>query len=137
MGNGCVDGRGPCAGTGWGVCDTTAVGNHKCMGSMKTPGTEVCNGKDEDCDGKVDELDKVSDDNDKTVSFTVTGTANVVTMFVYEATRYDATGTDHGFDSTRRPCSLAGKQPWTNVTKEEAEAACEKTGTGWRLCTSS
>ena len=56
-------------------------------------------------------------------------------MFVYEASRYDATGTNYGFDSTRRPCSVAGKLPWSNVTKEEAEAACEKIGTGWRLCT--
>jgi formylglycine-generating enzyme required for sulfatase activity len=56
-------------------------------------------------------------------------------MFVYEASRYDASGTDHGFDSTRRPCSLKTKQPWTNVTKEEAQAACAKIGTGWRLCT--
>jgi hypothetical protein len=29
-----------------------------------------------------------------------------------------------------------GRLPWSNVTKEEAEAACEKVGTGWRLCTS-
>jgi formylglycine-generating enzyme required for sulfatase activity len=103
------------------------------MGSMKTPGTEVCNGKDDDCDGKVDELDKVSDrtTDDKLVYLA----AKDVTIFVHEATRYDATGLDHGFDSTRRPCSVPNKQPWTNVTKEEAEAACEKIGTGWRLCT--
>jgi hypothetical protein len=135
IGKACVVGTGPCAGTGVWKCGASATDKPVCNGSMKTPGVEVCNGKDDDCDGKVDELDKVSDDNDKTVSFTVAGTTNVVTMFAFEATRYDATGTDHGFDSTRRPCSLAGKQPWTNVTKEEAEAACEKTGAGWRLCT--
>ena len=56
-------------------------------------------------------------------------------MFAYEATRYDANGTNYGFDSTRRPCSVAGRQPWSNVTKEEAQAACGKIGTGWRLCT--
>src|SRR5262249_29254107 len=39
-----------------------------------------------------------------------------------------------GFDSTRRPCAVPGKQPWTNVTKEEAVAACALIGTGWRLC---
>jgi hypothetical protein len=133
IGKACVVGTGPCAGTGVWACDNTATNKHKCVGSMKTPGVEVCNGKDDDCDGKVDELEKVSDrtTDDKLVYFT----AKDVTMFVFEATRYDATGTDHGFDSTRRPCSVAGKQPWTNVTKEEAEAACEKTGTGWRLCT--
>jgi formylglycine-generating enzyme required for sulfatase activity len=30
---------------------------------------------------------------------------------------------------------VGNRQPWSNVTKEEAEAACEKIGTGWRLCT--
>ena len=35
------------------------------------------------------------------------------------------------------PPPLLGPRPlpWSNVTKEEAEAACEKIGTGWRLCT--
>jgi hypothetical protein len=133
IGKACVVGMGPCAGTGVWACDNTAVGNHKCVGSMKTPGVEVCNGKDDDCDGKVDELDKASDrtTDDKIVYVA----AQNVTMFVYEATRYDAAATDHGFDSTRRPCSVPGKQPWTNVTKEESEAACEKIGAGWRLCT--
>jgi hypothetical protein len=133
IGKACIVGSGPCAGTGTWVCDNAAVGNHRCMGSMKTPGTEVCNGKDDDCDGKVDELDRASDrTTDDLLAYFA---AQNVTIFVHEATRYDATATDHGFDSTRRPCSLAGKQPWTNVTKEEAETACERIGTGWRLCT--
>jgi hypothetical protein len=131
IGKACVVGSGPCAGTGVWACDNTATGNHKCVGSMKTPGTEICNGKDDDCDGKVDEFDKLSDSDDKVVYFA----GKDVTMFVYEATRYDATLTDHGFDSTRRPCSLKDRQPWTNVTKEEAQAACAKIGTSWRLCT--
>jgi hypothetical protein len=133
IGKACTVGTGPCAGTGVWACDTTQTSGRKCVGSMKTPGVETCNGKDDDCDGKVDELNSMSDrtSDDKIVYVA----AQNVTMFVYEATRYDATGTDHGFDSTRRPCSVSGKQPWTNVTKEEAEAACEKTGTGWRLCT--
>jgi hypothetical protein len=133
IGKACVVGSGPCAGTGVWACDNTMAGKHTCVGSMKTPGVETCNGKDDDCDGKVDELDKVSDrtTDDKIVYVA----AQNVTMFVYEATRYDAAPADHGFDSTRRPCSVPGKQPWTNVTKEEAEAACEKIGAGWRLCT--
>jgi len=57
-------------------------------------------------------------------------------MFAYEASRYDATAANFGFDSTRRPCAVAGRLPWSNITKDEAEAACEKVGTGWRLCTS-
>ena len=103
------------------------------MGSTKTPGTEVCNGLDDDCDGKVDELDSMANktSDDKLVYFA----GKNVTMFAHEASRYDASGTDHGFDSTRRPCSVAGRQPWSNITKEEAQAACVKIGTGWRLCT--
>jgi hypothetical protein len=131
IGKACVVGSGPCAGTGVWVCDNAATGKHKCMGSMKTPDPEVCDGKDNDCDGKVDEFDKLSDSNDKVVYFS----KRDVTMFVYEATRYDATATDHGFDSTRRPCSRPSKQPWTNVTKEEAQTACAQIGAGWRLCT--
>jgi hypothetical protein len=134
VGKACVVGSGACAGTGTWQCTTT--GDRQCLGSMKTPGVETCNGKDDNCNGEVDELDSLSDrtTDDKIVYFP----AQNVTMFVYEATRYDATATDHGFDSTKRPCSVPGKQPWTNVTKEEAEAACEKTGkagSGWRLCT--
>ena len=137
IGKACTVGSGACAGTGVWVCDSTQPGSHRCMGSMKTPGIEVCNGKDDDCDGEVDELDSQANRtaDDKIVYFP----AQNVTMFAYEATRYDATATDHGFDSTRRPCSVPGKQPWSNVTKEEAEAACEKIGkqpsSGWRLCT--
>ncbi|HEX4406854.1 MAG TPA: MopE-related protein [Polyangia bacterium] len=139
IGKSCTVGSGACAGAGTWVCDTTKsppTNSHVCNGKMKTPGVEVCNGVDDDCDGEVDELDSVA--NRTTDDKIVYNAAQNVTMFAYEATRYDSTATDHGFDSTRRPCSIPGKQPWTNVTKEEAEAACEKigkTGSGWRLCT--
>jgi len=133
IGKTCTVGSGACAGTGTWVCDSTATGGRRCNGSMKPPGVEICNGQDDDCDGKIDELDSMSDRtaDDKIVYFP----GKNVTMFVYEASRYDASGTSHGFDSTRRPCAVAGRQPWSNVTKEEAEAACEKVGSGWRLCT--
>jgi formylglycine-generating enzyme required for sulfatase activity len=108
-------------------------GGHRCNGSMRPPGVEICNGQDDDCDGKIDELDSLSDktSDDKVVYFA----GKNVTMFVYEASRYDASGSSNGFDSTRRPCSVSGKQPWSSITKEEAEAACERIGSGWRLCT--
>ena len=69
------------------------------------PSEEICNGRDDDCDGKVDELDRVADRT--TDDLLVFFAGQNVTMFVHEATRYDATATDHGFDSTRRPCSVA------------------------------
>jgi len=56
-------------------------------------------------------------------------------MYAYEASRYDATATSAGFDSTRRGCTVPGKMPWTNVTMTEAEHACELLGPSWRLCT--
>ena len=56
-GNACDDGKqGVCKGTGTLVCDTAGTGltcNITNPGQM--PGTEICNGKDDDCDGLVDE----------------------------------------------------------------------------------
>ncbi|MEP6654182.1 MAG: MopE-related protein, partial [Myxococcales bacterium] len=131
IGQACAVGTGPCAGTGVWACDTT--GGKRCNGSMKAPQPEVCNGVDDDCDGKIDELTSAADKttDDKLIYFT----AKNVTMFAHEATRYDATLTNAGFDSTRRPCSVAGKLPWASITKEEAATACGLIGAGWRLCT--
>jgi hypothetical protein len=133
IGQPCTVGSGACSGTGSWVCDNSQTGNRRCMGSPRPPGTETCNGLDDDCDGKVDELDRMADrtTDDRLVYFA----AQNVTIFAHEASRYDASGTNYGFDSTRRPCSVAGKQPWSNVTKEEAQTACARIGTGWRLCT--
>ncbi len=137
IGQACTVGSGACANpNGVWVCDNSMPTNgyHRCNGSPKPPGTETCNGLDDDCDGKVDELDSAA--NRTTDDKLIYCRGPNVTMFAYEATRYDANAADYGFDSTRRPCSVPGRRPWSNVTKEEAEAACEKIGTGWRLCTS-
>jgi hypothetical protein len=132
IGKPCIYGTGPCAGTGTWVCDNTQPGDHRCMGTMKQPGVEVCNGIDDDCDGLVDELDSLSN---RTADDLLVYVPSVnVTMYGYEASRYDATATSAGFDSTRRGCTIPGKLPWANVTMSEAEAACALIGPNWRVC---
>jgi hypothetical protein len=129
IGQACPVGAGPCAGVGVWACQGAG---RVCNGQMKAPQPEICNGVDDDCDGKVDELTSLADrtTDEKLVYFA----ARNVTMFAYEASRYDATTTSAGVASGQRPCAVGGKLPWANVTKEEAVAACAKIGTGWRLC---
>jgi Sulfatase-modifying factor enzyme 1/Putative metal-binding motif len=133
IGKTCTVGSGPCAGVGSWVCDNSMPGDHRCAGTMQTPKPETCNGVDDDCDGLVDELDSAS--NRTTDDVLVYISSKNVTMYAYEASRYDATSTSAGFDSTKRGCSVYNKLPWANVTMSEAEHACELLGPNWRLCT--
>ena len=90
IGKACPVGSGACAKpNGTWVCDNTVpTGKHRCNGSPKAPGVETCNGLDDDCDGKVDELDSAS--NRTTDDKLIYLSGQNVTMFAYEATRYDA-----------------------------------------------
>lgn len=89
---------------------------------------EECNGLDDNCDGIVDNLDITKyPDTELWVN------VGAFKIFQYEATRPDATSLDAGKASASRPCSLAGRIPWSVISKEEAQTACERAGA--RLCT--
>jgi hypothetical protein len=133
VGNQCTAGTGACISTGTVACDTADRSKTICTAVLLGQAQEVCNGRDDDCDGQTDELNSASDRtaDDKLVYLE----SHDVTMFAYESSRYDASGTSPGMDSSARPCSVPGKVPWANVTKEEARDRCRQMGVLWRLCT--
>jgi len=111
-------------------CATTTNPAMTCVTSLctaKTATSETCNGLDDDCDGTVD--DNVVDEKWVTAG---SGTA-AIKVFMYEASRPDATSASGGINSAGRPCSVPSRMPWGNITKVEAQAACVKAGA--RLCT--
>ncbi|MDF1565864.1 MAG: MopE-related protein [Deltaproteobacteria bacterium] len=56
LGTGCTSGQGICAAAGVKVCDPGApAGATVCSATAGAPGTEVCNGLDDDCDGVIDD----------------------------------------------------------------------------------
>jgi Sulfatase-modifying factor enzyme 1/Putative metal-binding motif len=100
-----------------------------CVSSLcaaKASSAEKCNGLDDDCDGTVD--DAVTDE----LWTNVGSGSSAFKIFRYEASRPDATSTKTGILTTGRPCSVAGRLPWSSITKTAAQAACKKAG--GRLC---
>ncbi|MDF1563626.1 MAG: MopE-related protein [Deltaproteobacteria bacterium] len=56
LGVGCISGDGVCARPGIKICDTgSPAGPSVCSATPGAPGTEVCNGLDDDCDTSTDE----------------------------------------------------------------------------------
>jgi hypothetical protein len=129
----CSAGIGICQGTGTYVCESGVL---TCDAVENPPGTETCNGLDDDCDGDVDDF--ASD------AFGVIGAVNAggVWVFQHEASRPDAASCDPGtatYDAggnvTSVACSKAGVQPWTSVSWTVARDACRNLGGSWDLCT--
>jgi hypothetical protein len=128
----CMAGTGGCLNAGTTVCNPNDRTRTMCNAVPKAPGSETCNGIDDDCDGAVDEMASATD---RTVDDRLVFLSGPnVTMFAHEASRDDATAASFGAESNRRPCSVPGRLPWSNITKEEAAAACGRVGSGWRLC---
>jgi MYXO-CTERM domain-containing protein len=139
-----------------GACDNGAVGSCRrngifvcnaqqdgvlCNAALPPPpGTEVCNGLDDDCDGLVDDAIALADMN----AVHITSGNPDFWIFEYEASRPDAADDDQGL-SSGRACSNPDVLPWTDVTEPQAETACCALNTGgcdggageWRLCDSS
>ena len=126
VGTACNNGElGLCRRTGMYVCNAAgdaAVCNAPASGASMP---ETCNGVDDDCDGALDEASP-------TTWVPFSGSFGSRWIFAYEASRPDSTSAAQG-SMTHRACSLPSRQPWTNVTYAQAQAACATVG--GRLCT--
>ncbi|MET0390636.1 MAG: MopE-related protein, partial [Polyangiales bacterium] len=142
VGKACSKGKGACLTTGVNVCDGASF---RCNAAEPGAGSaEQCDGLDNDCDERIDEFATPTASTQIAGITTVplgAGNGNVLIM-AYEASRADATASNVG-KLGGKPCSAANKQPWSNATYGEAEAACcalNAAGTcsqdnkGWRLC---
>ena len=131
----CTVGSGACANpNGMWVCDNSMTGGHRCNGSPKTarhrglqrPRRRLRR------QGRRARLG-VEQDQRRQAGLPRRPERHDVRLRGEPATtrRRPTTASTRPAGPARSP----GRQPWSNVTKEEAEAACEKIGTGWRLCT--
>jgi hypothetical protein len=125
-------GTGACGATGRFVCSMDGRSTVCNAPPRGTPGTEVCNGLDDDCDGLIDEARSAPGTN---ASFVNTAWVNLGAnrwMMQFEASRPDASASAQGA-ATARACSRSGVIPWTNLTGPQAQAACASIGA--TLCT--
>ncbi|MCG8553760.1 MAG: proprotein convertase P-domain-containing protein [Proteobacteria bacterium] len=140
----CSNGQGVCERTGSFLCNSTQDGVVCNAAAAGTPGSEQCNGLDDDCDGQIDELDDPSTPaSDEGIGIGDVDAVDIgggVLMMSYEASRPDASASDPG-TMTALACSRGNVLPWTNVTWQQARDACcalnfggSCSQPGWRLC---
>ncbi|MBW2263467.1 MAG: SUMF1/EgtB/PvdO family nonheme iron enzyme, partial [Deltaproteobacteria bacterium] len=131
----CSEGIGACRDTGVYVCDGPGA-SLECNAVPASPGSETCNGLDDDCDGAVDDFGPTD--------YSIIGAVNVSGMWIFqhEASKPDASSCDPGTETydgggllESKACSRSGVQPWTNVSWTDARRACQNLGAGWDLCT--
>jgi hypothetical protein len=129
---------GACRDVGERVCDPGDPYTTTCDLSVlpdadpAAPSAEVCNGVDDNCDGIRDNPDPADPDRVVDDMVHITHSGLDFWIYTYEASRPDADDLDPGV-SDARACSRDGALPWTNVTWDDAEAAC--LAVGKRLCT--
>ena len=152
VGTSCSNGAGACRTTGAYRCNAMGDAVECSAPPAGAPADEACNGLDDDCDGSVDERvpddvgtpwrDGVDVNAIDTVPVDVGGGV-IVQVMAYEASRADATSGSSG-SLSEIACSRPNVRPWTNLTWDQAQAACcalNPSGTctgaggrGWRLC---
>jgi len=133
LGQACDNGAiGTCRTTGVFACPAGGTGPAVCNAPAgPAPGTETCNGLDDNCNGIVD--DGASTGNLAGQNWvTIPGSSTQIMR--YEASHPDARAGVQG-TLTTHACSRASVQPWTNITQPQAEAVCLSMGA--RLCSES
>jgi len=137
-GTACFNGDGECRRFGLFVCDPDPLDPVVCNAPPAgAPGTELCNGRDDDCDGAADDGITLANSNAVYFDPPGAGLANDFWIFRYEASRPDAVAGDAGTDDSVA-CSNPDVLPWANVTWIEADAACDALNTDgvtrWQVC---
>ncbi|MBI5502632.1 MAG: SUMF1/EgtB/PvdO family nonheme iron enzyme [Deltaproteobacteria bacterium] len=130
----CSAGVGFCLRNGSYVCTGDGLGQ-VCSATAGAPGTESCNGIDDDCDGSTDDLAET--DYTAWGAVQVSGsvdtnrprdgtreTARTFYVMRWEASRPDATSASAGTINNQKVCSRTGVLPWTTVSWTDANAAC-------------
>jgi hypothetical protein len=130
--DGCTDLSNPASCTGLGIdstCDINCGAGNGCK-AQTAPGTETCNGLDENCNGVLD--DGAQDQMITIGTLSVPSTPGTgYRVDKYEASRPDATNTSVG-GMEHRSCSELNRLPWGSVSHDDASAAC--LAGGKRLC---